>query len=78
MFAIFRIITLVAWLALAHVGVIHSIFGSLTSFIFLSLRPPILSVLPLLLRPCHHLLSDIIIWGTFVALDCLLYFIEIF
>jgi hypothetical protein len=77
MFAIFRIITLVTWLALAPVGVIHSIFGSLTGFVFLPLRLLVLSALPMLLRPCYHLLSGIIAWATFVALGCPLCF-EVF
>jgi hypothetical protein len=61
MFAIFRIVALVTWLALASVGVIHSIFESLTGFVFLPLRLPVLSALPMLLRPHHRLLSDIIV-----------------
>jgi hypothetical protein len=61
MFATFRIVALVTWLALAPTGVIHSVFGSLTGFVFLSLRPPVLSALPMLLRPRCHLLSGIIV-----------------
>jgi hypothetical protein len=64
MFAIFRIVTLVTWLALAPVGVIHNIFGSLTGFVFLPLRPPVLSAPPMLLCPHRHLLSGIIVWAT--------------
>jgi hypothetical protein len=78
MFAIFRIIALVTWLALAPVGAIHNVFGSLTSFIFLSLRPSVLSSSPMLLPPRRRLLSDIIAWATFMAPDCLLCFIEVF
>jgi hypothetical protein len=43
------------------VVMIHSVFGSLTDFIFLPLRPPVLSAPPVLLHPRRHLLSDIII-----------------
>jgi hypothetical protein len=64
MFAIFRIVTLVTWLALAPVGVIYNIFGSLTGFVFLPLRPPVLSAPPMLLYPHRHLLSGIIVWAT--------------
>jgi hypothetical protein len=78
MFAIFRIITLVTWLALAPIVVIHSIFGSLPSFIFLPLHPLILLVLPMLFHPNHRLLSDIIVWIIFVAPGCLYCFIEVF
>jgi hypothetical protein len=52
---------MVTGFALALVVVIHSVFGSLTGFIFLPLRPPILSALPTLLRPRRRLLSDIIV-----------------
>jgi hypothetical protein len=78
MFAIFRIVALVTWLALAPVVVIHNIFGSLTDFIFLPLRPPVLSALPVLLHPQRHLLSGIIVWVIFLALGYLLCFIEVF
>jgi hypothetical protein len=78
MFAIFRIVVLVTWLALAPVGVIHIVFESLTDFIFLSLFLPVLSAPPLLLHPHHRLLSGIIVWATFVAPDCLLCFIKVF
>jgi hypothetical protein len=78
MLFILTIVALVTWLALASVGVIHSVFGSLTDFIFLPLRLPVLSTLPMLLGPHHHLLSGIIVWATFVAPDCLLCFIRVF
>jgi hypothetical protein len=78
MFAIFRIVALVTWLALAPVIVIHSVFESLTGFIFLSLCPPVLSAPPMLLRPHHHLLSGIIVWVIFLTLDYLLCFVEVF
>jgi hypothetical protein len=41
--------------------VIHNVFGSLTGFIFLLLRPPVQSALHALLRPRRHLLSGIIV-----------------
>jgi hypothetical protein len=66
------------WLALAPVGMIHNIFESLTGFVFLPLRPPVLSALSMLLRSHRRLLSGIIAWATFVALDCLLCFVEVF
>jgi hypothetical protein len=78
MFAIFRIIALVTWLALAPVVVIHSIFESLTDFIFLPLRPPVLSAPPVLLHPRRHLLSGIIVWVIFLAPGYLLCFVEVF
>jgi hypothetical protein len=77
MFAIFRIITLVTWLALAPV-VIHNVFGSLINFIFLPLHPPVLSALPMLLRPRHRLISGIIVWVIFVAPDYQHCFVEVF
>ena len=77
-FAIFRIVALVTWLALAPVVVIYSIFGSLTGFIFFLLRPPVLSTLPVLLHPQRHLLSGIIVWVIFLPPSYLLYFIEVF
>jgi hypothetical protein len=43
------------------VVVIHSVYGSLTGFIFLLLRPPVLSAPPVLLHPRRHLLSGIIV-----------------
>jgi hypothetical protein len=58
--------------------VMHNVCGSLTGFIFLPLRPPILSAPPVLLRPRHHLLSGIIVWDIFLALSYLLCFIEVF
>jgi hypothetical protein len=58
--------------------VIHSVFGSFTGFIFLLLRPPVLSAPPILLCPRHRLLSGIIIWVIFVAYNCLHFFIEVF
>jgi hypothetical protein len=58
--------------------VIHIVFMSLTGFIFLLLRPPVLSSPPVLLHPRHHLLSGIIIWVIFLALDYLLCFIDVF
>jgi hypothetical protein len=78
MFAIFRIIALVTWLALAPVVMIHDVFGSLTGFIFLPLCPPVLLAPHVLLRPRHHLLSGIIVWVIFLAPDYLLCFIEVF
>jgi hypothetical protein len=78
MFAIFRIVTLVTWLALTPIIVIHNIFESLTGFIFLPLHPSVLSAPPMLLHPRHHLLSGIIIWVIFLAPSYLLCFIEVF
>jgi hypothetical protein len=78
MFAIFRIVVLVNWLALAPTVVIRSIFVSLTGFIFLPLRPPVLSALPMLLHPCRRLLSGIIVWVIFVAPDYPHCFVEVF
>jgi hypothetical protein len=43
------------------VVMIHNVFGILTRFIFLLLRPSVLLALSMLLHPCHHLLSGIII-----------------
>jgi hypothetical protein len=77
MFAIFRIVALVTWLALAPVVVIH-VFRSLTGFIFLPLRLSVLSAPPMLLHPRRHLLSGIIVWVIFLAPNYLLCFIEIF
>jgi hypothetical protein len=77
-FAIFKIIALVTWLALAPDVMTHNVFKSLTGFVFLPLYPPDLSALPLLLRPHCRLLSGIIVWATFVAPDCLLCFVEVF
>jgi hypothetical protein len=78
MFAIFRIVALVTWLALTPVVVIHSVFGSLTGFIFLPLRPSVLSAPPVLFRPRCHLLSGIIVWVIFLAPGYLLCFVEVF
>jgi hypothetical protein len=58
--------------------VIHSVFGSLTGFIFFPLCPPALSALSVLLRPRRHLLSGIIVWVIFLTPDYLLCFIEVF
>jgi hypothetical protein len=77
MFAIFRIVALVTWLALAPVIVIHSVFGNLIDFIFLPLRPPVLSALPVLLCPRCHLLSGTIVWVIFLAPGYLLCFVEV-
>jgi hypothetical protein len=78
MFAIFRIVALVTWLALAPVVMIHSVFVSLTSFVFLPMHLPVLSAPPMLLHPRLYLLSGIIIWVIFVAPECLHCFIEVF
>jgi hypothetical protein len=72
------IFTLVTWSTLAPDAVTHSVFGSLTGFIFLSLRSPVLSAPPLLLHPHYRLLSSIIVWVNFVAPDCMLCFVEVF
>ncbi len=64
--------------ATGPVVVIHSVFGSLTGFVFLLLCPPVLLAPPMLLHPCRHLLSGIIVWATFVAPDCLHYFVDVF
>jgi hypothetical protein len=61
MFAKFRIIALVTWLALTPVVMIHNVCGSLTGFIFLLLGLSVLSAPPVLLLPRRHLLSDIIV-----------------
>jgi hypothetical protein len=60
------------------VVVINNIFGSLTDFIFLLLRPPVLSAPPVLLCPRHHLFSGIIVWVIFLDPGYLFFFIEIF
>jgi hypothetical protein len=78
MFAIFRIVALVIWLALALVVVIHNVFGSLIDFIFLPLRPSVLSAPPVLFHPRRHLLSGIIVWVIFLTPDYLLCFVEVF
>jgi hypothetical protein len=77
-FAVFSIVTWVIWLILAPSVVTHSVFRSLTSFVFLLLRPPVLSVLLSLLRSRHRFLSGIIVWVIFVDLDYLLCFVEVF
>jgi hypothetical protein len=56
---LFFIVAMVTWLALTLVVVIHNVFGSLTSFIFLLLSPPVLLALLTLLRPRRRLLSGI-------------------
>jgi hypothetical protein len=78
MFAIFKIVALVTYLALAPVVMIHDVFRSLTGFIFLPLRPPVLSAPPVLLRPRRHLLNGIIVWVIFLAPGYLLCFVEVF
>jgi hypothetical protein len=60
-FVIIRIIALVTWLALALDAMTHSVFKSLTDFVFLPLHPPVLSALPLLFHPRRRLLSNIIV-----------------
>jgi hypothetical protein len=77
-FAIFRTIARVIWLVLAPSTMIHNIFGTLTSFSFDPIRPPVLPVLPSLLHPRCGFLSGIIIWVIFVVLDYLQCFIEVF
>jgi hypothetical protein len=62
----------------APVVVIHSVCGSLTNFIFLPLRPSVLSAPPVLLHPRRHLLSGIIVWDIFLAPSNLLCFVEVF
>jgi hypothetical protein len=77
-FATFSIVALVTWLALTSIIMIHNVYGSLTSFIFPPLRPPVLLALLMLHPPCCHLLSGIIIWATFVAPVCWLCIIDVF
>jgi hypothetical protein len=60
------------------VVVIHSVFESLTDFIFLPLRLSVLSAPLMLLHPRHRLLNDIIIWIISVTPNCLHCFIEDF
>ncbi|WVZ71374.1 hypothetical protein U9M48_019966 [Paspalum notatum var. saurae] len=62
-----RIVTRVTWFVLALVVVILSVFGSLTGFVFLPLRLPVLTAPLWLLYPLRLLLSGIIGWVTFVA-----------
>jgi hypothetical protein len=78
MFVIFRIVTLVTWLALAPVVVIHNVFRSLTGFIFHLLRPLVLSAPPVLLHPHHHLLSGIIVCDIFLVPGYLFCFVKVF
>jgi hypothetical protein len=68
MFAILRIVARATWLVLALVVMTHNVSESLTDFVFLLLRPPVLSALSSLLHPRHHFLSDIIVWATFAIL----------
>jgi hypothetical protein len=49
-----------------------------TGFIFLPLRSSVLSAPPVLLHPCRHLLSGIIVWVIFVAPSYLICFVEVF
>jgi hypothetical protein len=60
-FAIFRIIAWVIWLVLAPNAMTHSVFGSLTGFVFLPLRPSLLPILLSLLRPRRSFLSGNIV-----------------
>jgi hypothetical protein len=60
-FGTFWIVALVTWLALAPIIVIHNVFGSLTDFVFLPLRLPVMSALLMLRHPHHHLFSGIIV-----------------
>ena len=63
----FKTASRVSWLILALIDVILSVFGSLTSFVFLPLLLPVLLVL-LHLRHAHLLLlSGIIVWDISVA-----------
>jgi hypothetical protein len=66
------------WLTLALIVVIHSVFGSLTGFVFLPLRPPVLLAPPMLLHPSHCLHSGIIVYVIFVAPGCPHCFVEAF
>jgi hypothetical protein len=75
--ATFRIVARVISLVLASGAVTHSIFGSLTGFGFLPLRPPVLPFLPSLLPPRRRFFTGIIVWVIFVVLDYLLCFIEV-
>jgi hypothetical protein len=56
-------------------AVTHSVFGSLTGFVFLLLRPPVLLSLP---HPRCRFISGIIVSVIFVDLDYLLCFVEVF
>jgi hypothetical protein len=77
-FATFRIAAWVIWLVLAPGAMTHSVFGSLTDFVFLSLRLPVLPVLLSLPRTRRRFISGIIVWVIFVDLDYLLCFVEVF
>jgi hypothetical protein len=57
---------------------IHNICVSLTDFIFLPLRLPVLSAPPVLLHPRCYLLSGIIVWDIFLTPGYLLCFVEVF
>jgi hypothetical protein len=59
-------------------AVAHNIFESLTGFVFLPLRLPVLTVLLSLLRPCCRFISGIIVWVIFMDLDYVLFFVEVF
>jgi hypothetical protein len=76
-FAIFRIVSRVIWLVLALVAVTHSVFGSLTGFVFLPLCPSVLPVPLSLPHPRRRFISGIIASVIFVDLDYLLCFIEV-
>jgi hypothetical protein len=54
----------------------HNVFVSLTDFVLLPLRLPVL--LLLLLHPRRHFLSGIIVWVIFVLLNYLHCFVEVF
>jgi hypothetical protein len=77
-FAIFWIVTQVTWLVLAPGVVTHIVFESLTGFVFLLLRLPVLLVLLSLLRPCRCFLSGIIVCIIFMVFNYLHCFVEVF
>lgn len=81
-FVVFRIDAREFWLVLALATITHSVFGSLTGFIFLSLPLPVLLPPPspplLLHPPLRLLLSGIIVWDIFVGRVYLLYFVVVF
>jgi hypothetical protein len=58
--------------------VTHTVFGSLTGFVFLPLRPPVLPALSSLFHPRHRFLSGIIIWVIIVVLNYLHCFVDVF
>jgi hypothetical protein len=58
--------------------VTQSVFGSLTGFVFLLLRLPVLPVLLPLPCPRRHFISGIIVSVIFVDLDYLLCFVKVF